>query len=60
MVNNSAEIKREELPPLTNQIIENEAYKERMGSTYNVFLKYVSNYTKAIAFYKSIVENVSF
>ena len=29
-----------------------------MGSTYQVFLKYVSDYTKFLTFYKNIVENI--
>ena len=44
---------------MSSQIIVGEAYKERMGSTYMLFLKYVANYTKALTFYKNIVTNVS-
>ena len=44
---------------MSSQIIVVEAYKERMGSTYMLFLKYVGNYTKALTYYKNIVMNVS-
>lgn len=30
-----------------------------MGSTHNLFLRYVQNYTKALTYYKNIVSNVS-